>query len=263
MRFDSDRHQMQHGSHCSFCKNAVQPVAMGKYAVRFGLEARQFCSGACLEEYKKGLKSCSYCQVDISKNTNTYVATINDKQSMMQKVSRREVHKLLDLWKDYIIGLISQGFCSLSCAEKYERMCSNNPVPAILDTCTVCTHKKPIEIQVLVNNQTNFLCSDVCFRAFKFANGINDTGKHLSHLLTNNSFGGVVATWMVFCFPDRCQICQVYFQENSPNSHFIFHEDVPYHFCSKVCLNVFILFRRKIVPCSWCKVRSQNWITFM
>ena len=33
---------------------------------RFGSDIKQFCSNACLEDYKKGLKVCSYCQKDIS-----------------------------------------------------------------------------------------------------------------------------------------------------------------------------------------------------
>lgn len=57
---------------------------MGKYAVRFGLEARQFCSGGCLEEFKKGLKSCSYCQLDITKSTNSVVVSISDKPSSVK-----------------------------------------------------------------------------------------------------------------------------------------------------------------------------------
>lgn len=55
---------------------------MGKYAVRFGLEARQFCSGACLEEFKKGLKSCGYCQKDITKLSTSLRVASGDKQQL-------------------------------------------------------------------------------------------------------------------------------------------------------------------------------------
>ena len=37
---------------------------------RFGSDIKQFCSNMCLEDYKKGLKVCSYCQKDISGNLN-------------------------------------------------------------------------------------------------------------------------------------------------------------------------------------------------
>lgn len=29
-------------------------------------------------------------------------------------------------------------------------------------------------------------------------------------------------------------------------------------FCSKTCLNIFIITNRKIVPCNWCKVKKYN-----
>lgn len=41
-------------------------MSMGKYSVRFGYETRQFCTSTCLEEFKKGLKACSYCQRDLN-----------------------------------------------------------------------------------------------------------------------------------------------------------------------------------------------------
>lgn len=55
---------------------------------------------------------------------------------------------------------------------------------------------------------------------------------------------------------EQCFICKKYFDDQNLESNFVFHEDMPYSFCSKVCMNVYILFRRKIVPCSWCKVSA-------
>jgi hypothetical protein len=52
---------------------------MGKYCVRFGFNVRQFCSGTCLEEFKKGLKVCSYCQKDITIDVEGFLAPIGDK----------------------------------------------------------------------------------------------------------------------------------------------------------------------------------------
>ena len=77
--FSTGRYQVKYGAFCAFCKGTVQHTSMGKYSVRFGLEARQFCSGSCLEEFKKGLKSCSYCQTDITKATDTVSVPIGDK----------------------------------------------------------------------------------------------------------------------------------------------------------------------------------------
>lgn len=64
----------------------------------------------------------------------------------------------------------------------------------------------------------------------------------------------VVTNHEFVTFSDQCNICKKYFEENSRGSHFVYHEDASYTFCSKICMNVFILFKRKIVPCNWCKV---------
>jgi zinc finger MYM-type protein 2/3/4 len=65
---------------------------MGKYCVRFGYYARQFCSSKCLEEFKKGLKVCSYCQRDISEEAGGFLAPLGDKGQF--KVSRLEIYKV-------------------------------------------------------------------------------------------------------------------------------------------------------------------------
>jgi len=81
--FFLDRYQKKYGSYCQYseCEKAVPHTSMGKYAVRFGLEARQFCSGMCLEEFKKILKSCGYCQKDVTQLVNTVRVTSDDKHS--------------------------------------------------------------------------------------------------------------------------------------------------------------------------------------
>lgn len=50
------RYQSVLGSHCAHCVVAVNQLSLGKYCVRFGADIRQFCSGKCLEEFKRGLK---------------------------------------------------------------------------------------------------------------------------------------------------------------------------------------------------------------
>lgn len=56
------------GASCTTCHSPVNTTSLGKYCVRFGYEIRQFCRAGCLEDYKKGLKVCSFCQKDISKD---------------------------------------------------------------------------------------------------------------------------------------------------------------------------------------------------
>ena len=47
-------------------KKVVNVGSLGKYCVRFGSDVKQFCSNVCLEDHKKGLKVCCYCQKNIS-----------------------------------------------------------------------------------------------------------------------------------------------------------------------------------------------------
>lgn len=54
-------------------------ASLGKYCVRFGYDMKQFCSAHCLEDFKKGLKVCSYCQKDISRGAEGFLAPVGDK----------------------------------------------------------------------------------------------------------------------------------------------------------------------------------------
>ena len=65
-------------ANCSTCNKTVQDSQLGKYCVRFGANIKQFCSNVCLDEYKKGLKVCCYCQKDIS-GGDGFLAPIGDK----------------------------------------------------------------------------------------------------------------------------------------------------------------------------------------
>ncbi|CAH0731990.1 unnamed protein product, partial [Brenthis ino] len=142
------RYQNKIGSKCSNCNNIVQHTSLGKYCVRFGYDIRQFCNSACLEEFKKGLKICCYCQKDISAGHQGFLAPVGDKGQ----------------FKD---------FCSQQCMEKFDQM-SKNPVPQpVWAKCAVCSLEKATTIEVIVNKDiSQRLCSDPCFAAFKFVNNI-------------------------------------------------------------------------------------------
>lgn len=105
--------QTKYGSYCRNCNGSVQPVSLGKYCVRFGYDVRQFCCSVCLEEFKKGLKVCTYCQKDISAGTEGFLAPVGDKGQ----------------FKD---------FCTQDCMEKYSRMSSTEPPIAEKKACSVC-----------------------------------------------------------------------------------------------------------------------------
>ncbi|KAJ8711642.1 hypothetical protein PYW08_008596 [Mythimna loreyi] len=142
------RYQNKIGSRCANCKNNVQHTSLGKYCVRFGFDIRQFCNWACLEEFKKGLKICCYCQRDISVGHQGFLAPVGDKGQ----------------FKD---------FCSQACMEKFDQM-SKNPIPQpVWAKCAVCSLEKATAIEVEVSEElSQRLCSDPCFAAFKFVNNI-------------------------------------------------------------------------------------------
>lgn len=136
--------QYQHtiGAACQSCQNAVSVASMGKYCVRFGFELRQFCRSACLDAFKKGLKVCSYCQLDITKH-DEFLVPINGQ------------------FKD---------FCSKKCMRSYEQIFNNKKV---VRTCAVCNNSKPVRVEVVVDSNVHYFCSNPCFSAFSFVNNVN------------------------------------------------------------------------------------------
>jgi len=109
--------QRKYGSFCKNCNGAVQAVSLGKYCVRFGCDVRQFCCSTCLEEFKKGLKVCSYCQKDISFSTDGFLAPVGEKGQ----------------FKD---------FCTQDCMEKYSKLNSTEPPATETKPCSVCQQVK-------------------------------------------------------------------------------------------------------------------------
>ncbi|XP_011880070.1 PREDICTED: zinc finger MYM-type protein 3-like [Vollenhovia emeryi] len=136
--------QRKYGSYCKNCNGAVQAVSLGKYCVRFGCDVRQFCCSTCLEEFKKGLKVCSYCQKDISFSTDGFLAPVGEKGQ----------------FKD---------FCTQDCMEKYSKLNSTEPPATEKKPCSVCQEQKLVHCEVQIYNSTPVaICSEPCFAAFKF-----------------------------------------------------------------------------------------------
>ncbi|KAH8242854.1 hypothetical protein KR032_002589 [Drosophila birchii] len=194
------------GSNCETCKQEVSSTALGKYCVRFGFDVRQFCCAACLNTFKKGLKTCSCCQKDISGGQEGFLAPVGDK----------------DQFKD---------FCSQTCLRRYDSMC--NPRRKLrTDVCGVCNNEKPVRVEMLLEDREHYFCSNPCFSAFKFVSNVN---------------------------ADPCGMCSKYFERRSAEAYTIYNEQQsPKVFCSRVCINVFIIVNRHIVSCQWCKVKKYN-----
>ncbi|CAG0896765.1 unnamed protein product [Darwinula stevensoni] len=203
-----EKYQTHYGSHCAQCKTKVNAPCLGKYCVRFGSDIRQFCSNPCLESFKKNLKVCTYCQMDISNSSDSFLAPVGDK----------------GVFKD---------FCSPKCMEKHEELngARSKQTTGPPAKCAVCGQVKPAKVEVILSARNASLCSDPCFMAFKYAN-------HLSVV--------------------RCKICSKYLEKESQKTMSTTYNRRTEYFCSKVCLSVFVLATRKIVPCASCKVKKYN-----
>ncbi|XP_076676327.1 zinc finger protein without children isoform X2 [Andrena cerasifolii] len=199
--------QTKYGSYCRNCNGSVQAVSLGKYCVRFGYDVRQFCCSTCLEEFKKGLKVCTYCQKDISSSTEGFLAPVGDKGQ----------------FKD---------FCTQDCMEKYSKMSSVEPLSMERKCCSVCQEEKLVHCVVQIDRSDPVsICSDPCFAAFKFVKKVD---------------------------PDQCSTCKKFFETPNKKCSVVFYENEAHTFCSKTCLNIFIITNRKIIPCNWCKVKKYN-----
>ncbi|KAG7199972.1 hypothetical protein KM043_014400 [Ampulex compressa] len=199
--------QTKYGSYCRNCNGCVQAVSLGKYCVRFGYDVRQFCCSTCLEEFKKGLKVCSYCQKDISSSMEGFLAPVGDKGQ----------------FKD---------FCTQQCMEKYSKMSSAEPPKIEKKCCSVCQEEKIVHCEVQIDRSSPVaICSEPCFAAFKFVKKVD---------------------------PEQCSTCKKFFELPSKKSFVVFYENEAHTFCTKTCLNIFIITNRKIVPCNWCKVKKYN-----
>lgn len=136
------------GSKCANCKSLVTHTSLGKYCVRFGYDIRQFCNSTCLDEFKKSLKICCYCQRDISLGHLGFLAPVGDKRQ----------------FKD---------FCSQSCMEKFDLMSKNTIPQPSWGKCAVCSTEQLTSIEVEVSEGViQRLCSEPCFAAYKFVNTI-------------------------------------------------------------------------------------------
>ncbi|XP_050314374.1 zinc finger MYM-type protein 3 isoform X2 [Anthonomus grandis grandis] len=205
--FCLSKYQKMIGSKCSSCNGDVKSASLGKYCVRFGNDIRQFCSGSCLEQYKNGLKVCSYCQQDMSNGPQGFLAPVGEKGQ----------------FKD---------FCSKLCMDKYDIMTKDKP-PVVKEgtVCSVCKGEKSITMEFDHDGENQYFCGEPCFVAFAFVNKIQ---------------------------PGKCAMCRRNFSKSVLEQHTMYYDNVQYSFCSNSCENIYIIAHRKIVPCSWCKVKKYN-----
>ncbi|OWF50942.1 Zinc finger MYM-type protein 3 [Mizuhopecten yessoensis] len=204
---------------CNYCGQTVQQASKGKFCARVDNDVKQFCSGPCYNEFKKRQKLCEFCQKDVTKISDAFVAPVGKDA----------------LFKD---------FCSQGCLQKYEEK-SNRDVEIVgIDRpqksqvppkgnfqCAVCRKTGPVKHEIKLEGRMNRLCGDPCFSAFQYANK-----------LTMNT----------------CDNCGVYCYNEGMAPQYIQFEGQQKRFCSFMCVNTFKTLNKKVVSCAWCNCKKSN-----
>ena len=152
------------GGFCVNCKSSVSDSALGKYSVRFGDVVRQFCCVKCLEQYKRRLKSCSFCQKELNQSTKqtVYFKDVNGPMKPREFCNGVCVTNYKELREKKLQQEMNEGefeeadFCSV-CAVYVE---TNT------DSASVDTYK------IEHGDQTYFCCSSTCVSALRYQLGI-------------------------------------------------------------------------------------------
>jgi len=209
-------------------------------------ETMQFCDENCLGQYQSGMSHCSSCRKDVQATSlGKYCVRFgSDIKQFCSNVCLEDYKKGLKVCsycqKDisggegFLAPIGDKGqfkdFCEQSCLQKYEHMhLGKKPDDEILP-CSVCKETKLVVQEILREKEVVKLCSDPCFSAFKFVNSVD------TH---------------------QCDLCTKHFDVLIPVIH-IYYEGLSKIFCSKPCQNVYVMQKRKIVPCSYCKVKKYN-----
>lgn len=212
-------------------------------------ETMDFCCDGCLEKYQKSFGShCANCKGAVqSSSLGKYCVRFGyDMKQFCCAPCLEDFKKGLKVCsycqKDISGG--SEGFlapvgdksqfkdfCTQECMEKYDLMSNNTVAPEVTCECAVCNKVKVVKVEIIFDSKVQKLCSDPCFAAFKFVNKVS---------------------------ADQCDMCRKYYDQDRIENFSVFYDDAPHSFCCKTCMNVYILAKRKIVPCSFCKVKKYN-----
>jgi hypothetical protein len=207
---------------CAYCEQEVSDAAKAKFCMSLGKEVKHFCQVACLDDFKKHLKLCAFCQTDLSKNLDSFAAPVGK-------------------------GTGFKDFCSQTCLQKYEDKLFNKDKPeeegkenegatgarprtrsaSGLATCAVCGKMSTIKHEVTFEGKPNKLCSDPCFAAFRYTN----------KLAVN-----------------KCDLCGASISEGLH----VQYEGHQKKFCSILCVNTFKVAKKKMVACAWCAAKKPN-----
>ena len=216
--------------HCGNCSSTIVEAVKLSFCVKLGNEVKQFCGPSCQEEFRKRIKICAFCQKDVSRAPDSFMAPVSN-------------------------GTTFHDFCSPICHSKFEdRVASltasldTKPSPdkgagdssasgakgrrtrstSGLGTCAVCGKMSTVKHEITFENRTNKLCSDPCFAAFRYANKLDS---------------------------NLCDNCNIPCDSSALRIQF---EGVQKKFCNTSCLLSFRVQRKKVVPCTWCATKRVN-----
>ncbi|RXG58269.1 Zinc finger MYM-type protein 3 [Armadillidium vulgare] len=124
----------EHLQRCCHCNVLVEDKARIKYCTRFGTKVEQFCSQACLENYKKLNTFCTLC-----------------KQKLGVMVISKE-----------------KKFCSLFCASRFNGRGINQKFFENRNMCSVCKTVGVHHYEILKGSLSEFVCSKNCLKAYNW-----------------------------------------------------------------------------------------------
>lgn len=230
---------------CAACKKVADDIENN-----LTWEIMDFCNEICLSKYQKEIGShCSSCQGEVKSNSlGKYCVRFgNDIRQFCTSICLEKYKKGLKVCSycqqdmsggpaGFLAPVGDKGqfkdFCSQLCMEKYDIMTNDRPPKVTAGTiCSVCKAENPITIEFELNECPNYFCSEPCFVAFSFVNNIS---------------------------PGKCAMCRRHFPKSVLEKHTMYYDNVQHSFCSNSCENIYIIAHRKIVPCSWCKVKKYN-----
>ncbi|CAH1980548.1 unnamed protein product [Acanthoscelides obtectus] len=213
-------------------------------------EIMDFCDELCLTKYQKEIGShCATCKEEVKSNSlGKYCVRFgNDIRQFCTSFCLEKYKKGLKVCsycqqdmsgepKGFLAPVGDKGqfkdFCSQICMEKYDIMTNDRPPKVAPGTiCSVCKGAKPITIELDSNGTPNYFCGEPCFVAFSFVNKISS---------------------------GKCAMCKRNFSKEILKKYTMCYDNVQNSFCSNSCKNIYIIAHRKIVPCSWCKVKKYN-----
>ncbi|KAB7500800.1 hypothetical protein Anas_08493 [Armadillidium nasatum] len=155
----------EHLQRCCHCNVLVEDKARIKYCTRFGTKVEQFCSHACLENYKKLNTFCTLCKqklgvMVISKEKGclkAYNWLCPDESDAVKTSCSLCGCKLVKCKVNFFLGGWIIGFCSEQCSSIYLTINSE------ILTCGVCNIKKlNFDLIRRSGKKSEYFCSVPC-----------------------------------------------------------------------------------------------------